>query len=222
VHSMRSATYVHAGEQLTCRGCHESRHQAPKGATTIPKAFSRAPSMLVTEVPSGAVPFNFHVLVKPAFERTCLPCHQKMQSEGKKTGPLECSYEKWRSFAWCNTAPRDIGGGACMGSRTIPGHYGAHASRLGQALLNPTHQEARTKGLISDEDFRRMVLWVDCNSAQFGSVYSKDHVARQLRGEVVNPLVDFDPANPLGLEIAPSGTSEIPGPTPRGNHHETD
>ena len=52
-----------------------------------------------------------------------------------------------------------------------------------------------------------MVLWVDCNSAQFGSVYSKDHVARQLRGEVVNPLVDFDPVNPLGLEIAPSGIS---------------
>lgn len=46
-----------------------------------------------------------------------------------------------------------------------------------------------------------MVLWLDCNSAQFGSIYSKDHVARQWKGELVNPLLDFDPSNPLGLEI---------------------
>ena len=100
-----------------------------------------------------------------------------------------------------------MGGGGCMGSRTIPMHYGAHASILGKTLLNPTHQEARKKGIISEEDFRRMVLWLDCNSAQFGSIYSKDHVARQLKGELVNPVVDFDPANPLGLEILPGASS---------------
>jgi len=29
VQSMRSATYVHAGEQMVCQGCHEGKHQPP-------------------------------------------------------------------------------------------------------------------------------------------------------------------------------------------------
>jgi hypothetical protein len=201
VHSMRSATHVQAGEQLTCVGCHEDRQKASGARSVRPMALRRAPSKPVTEVPTGAVPFNFYALVKPAFKRTCLPCHQKNKDENKKTGPLDCSHGGWKKIAWCNTAPRSIGGLWCMGSRTIPMHYGAHASILGKTLLNPTHTEARKKGLISEEDFRRMVLWLDCNSAQFGSIYSKDHVARQKKGQLVNPLLDFDPSNPLGLEI---------------------
>ena len=88
-----------------------------------------------------------------------------------------------------------------MGSRTIPGHYGARASRMGRALLNPTHQAAKTKGIITDEDFRRVVLWLDCNSARFGTVHSQKLVDDQKRGEIVFPVMDFGPWNPLGLEI---------------------
>ena len=236
IQSMRSATYVQAGEQLTCHGCHENKWRAPR-ITGRPKAMRRAPSVLTTEVPDGAVPFNFYRLVKPVFEKTCIPCHMKhpehyrQMTDASRLGPPESrveqfvssdpvqapwaharfsdepydpakmTYDSLQKYVFCNVAQRSIGGELSMGSRTIPGHYGARVSRMGQALLNPTHQAAREAGTITEEDFRRIVLWLDCNSAQFGTVHSQDLVEAQKRGEVAFPVVDFQPWNPLGLEI---------------------
>jgi len=236
IQSMRSATYVQAGEQLTCQGCHENKWRAPR-IDRPPKAMMRPPSVLVTEVPDGAVPFNFYRLVKPVFEKTCIPCHVKQPSHAKqmaddsRRGPPESSihqfvssdsrqqlgahapvsvepydptkmtYLSLQEYVFCNVAQRSLGGLLCMGSRTIPGHYGARACRMGQALLNPTHQAARKAGIISDEDFRRIVLWLDCNSARFGTVHSQSLVDAQMRGDVAFPVVDFQVWNPLGLEI---------------------
>jgi hypothetical protein len=42
---------------------------------------------------------------------------------------------------------------------------------------------------------------LDCNSARFGTVHSQKLVDDQKRGEIVFPVVDFNPWNPLGLEI---------------------
>ena len=46
VQSMRSGTYVHPGEQLTCQGCHEDKWTAIPLPETTPLAFrpGRAPS----------------------------------------------------------------------------------------------------------------------------------------------------------------------------------
>ncbi len=49
VQSMRSATYVHPGERLTCRGCHEPRGSAYL-ADHIPLAWRRAPSQIAPDV----------------------------------------------------------------------------------------------------------------------------------------------------------------------------
>ena len=38
VQSMRSATYVHPGEQLTCQGCHERKHDPPNRSPQLPLA----------------------------------------------------------------------------------------------------------------------------------------------------------------------------------------
>jgi hypothetical protein len=78
------------------------------------------------------------------------------------------------------------------GSRTIPGRFGAHASRMGQALLDGNHQ-----GRVSQEDFRRIVLWLDSNSPRLTAF---EDVDKQLRGELVWPTLDVDPSNPQGLE----------------------
>ncbi|NQT93363.1 MAG: discoidin domain-containing protein [Lentisphaerae bacterium] len=197
IQSMRSATYVQSGEQLTCVGCHEDKWTSLRIASS-PKALSRPPSVIRTEAADGAVPFSFHRLVKPVLTKSCIPCHQKQQSD---KAPTDMEYGSLRKYAFCFTAPRSLGGVAAGGSHTIPGHFGALASRMGQALLNPTHQKAIQAGHISQDDFRRVVLWLDCNSAQFGSVYSLKDVYAQLRGEVVFPKIDYEPWNPLGLEI---------------------
>jgi hypothetical protein len=63
---------------------------------------------------------------------------------------------------------------------------------MGQALLNPTH-----KGKIAPEDYRRVVLWLDANALRLGAFHDEE---KQMRGELVWPKLDVDPANPQGLE----------------------
>ncbi|UCD51270.1 MAG: hypothetical protein JSW27_01300, partial [Phycisphaerales bacterium] len=50
VQTMRSLTYVHPGEQLTCAGCHEDKWQAAPMGPAMPMAFQRDPSVLTPDV----------------------------------------------------------------------------------------------------------------------------------------------------------------------------
>ncbi len=187
VQSMRSVTYVHRGEQLTCQGCHERRNRAPQ-ADAIPLAWRRTPSRLEPEI--GAVePIGYYRTVKPVFERACLPCHTEKQAE-----PLDFGYAALEPYAFyfaggmSTETVRPIHGG----SRTIPGRFGARASRIGQALLDPTHRDA-----VAPEDYRKIVLWLDSNSPRL-TAYEDEEA--QVRGALVWPSLDVDPANPQGLE----------------------
>ncbi|MCC6489463.1 MAG: hypothetical protein IT364_18340, partial [Candidatus Hydrogenedentes bacterium] len=78
------------------------------------------------------------------------------------------------------------------GSRTIPGRFGARACTIGQALLNDTHKAA-----VSPEDRHQIIMWLDCNSLRLGS-YVRE--AAQLKGELVWPTMDVDPANVQGID----------------------
>lgn len=187
VQSMRSAAFVHPGEQLSCAGCHEPAGQAP-AAASVPLALQRAPSKLQPEI--GPVePISYYRTVKPIFEKDCVPCHRK----GGK-GPADMSYGALQPYVFYFAG--GMSGSTVLpihgGSRTIPGRFGARASKMGQALLGPTHQ-----GKVSAEDYRKVVLWIDANSLQLGAF---DQVDKQLRGELVWPTLDVDPANPQGLE----------------------
>ncbi|MHC4120565.1 MAG: HzsA-related protein, partial [Planctomycetota bacterium] len=62
IQSMRSATYVHPGEQMTCLGCHEQKHQASNQPTAKPLALLRRPSKIRPDV-DGSNPFNYVRLV---------------------------------------------------------------------------------------------------------------------------------------------------------------
>jgi hypothetical protein len=75
-------------------------------------------------------------------------------------------------------------------------------SKLGGALFEETHLELRREGRISEEDVRRIALWLDLNSVELGS-YSLDprDQARQRAGEVVWAKLDFDPQNPQRMDV---------------------
>ncbi|HJN14030.1 MAG TPA: hypothetical protein QGH10_00990, partial [Armatimonadota bacterium] len=184
VQSMRSVLYVHPGEQLTCIGCHEDP-QTAVALDSEPLAMQRPPSRLEPEI-GGVEPVTYYRLVKPVFEQSCIPCHQ---AEG---GPIDMSYQALEPLAFyfaggmSRTTTKPIHGG----SRTMPGRYGARSSRMGQALLDDNH-----KGKVSDEDFRRVVLWLDSNSPRLGAYRDE---ARQVAGELVWPALDVDPDNPQG------------------------
>jgi hypothetical protein len=199
IQSMRSAAFVHPGEQLTCLGCHENPARAAAAPGASPLALRRAPSRIQPEC-GPLEPVSYYRQIRPIFERSCVPCHVKEKQE-----PRDMSYEALREgwtfwfsggMAWTmNTAYSGVHGG----SRTIPGHFGARASRIGRALLTPRHRAA-----VAEADRHRVILWLDCNSLRLTAF---ENEPAQMRGELVWPALDVDPRNPAGLEReAPSLT----------------
>ncbi|NLN92489.1 MAG: hypothetical protein GX130_04155 [Candidatus Hydrogenedens sp.] len=191
VQSMRSSAFVHPGEQLTCLGCHESPHHAAQ-RTTAPLAMRRPPSRLEPEC-GDIEPISYYRQIRPIFENRCLPCHRE-----EKTGPQDMSYEAlkedytfWFSgamFGDMTTAYSGVHGG----SRTIPGRFGAYASKIGQTLIDDSHWH-----VVSEEDRRMIFLWLDCNSLRLGA-YTR--VEEQMEGALIWPDLDVDPANLQGTE----------------------
>ncbi len=83
VQTMRSATYVHPGETLTCLGCHEGRFNTNQNADAVtPTAFTRAPSVIEPDV-KGSNPFNYPTLVQTVLDKHCAECHDAAAKEGK-------------------------------------------------------------------------------------------------------------------------------------------
>ncbi len=192
VQSMRSATYVHPGERLTCRGCHESRTSAAPPAGAMPSAWMRSASKIMPDV-EGSHPFSFPILVQPVLEKNCQPCHQNRRKEGKnppdlsregfgsdgkkKRGNWFASYESLRphAFFWDNAVFDHV-------PRTTPGKFGARASKLYDMIRKGHH------GLkLSKDDLHRITLWLDCNSDFYGSYENLD---QQREGQVVWPRME--------------------------------
>jgi hypothetical protein len=170
VQSMRSATYLHPGEHLSCRGCHESKYAARGGSQPVPLALRRAPSPIDPDV-DGSNPFNYVRLVQPVWDRHCVECHRKQKT-------LDLSGSLTETHGWSQSylqlAPRyafyfDVNNGSINrsvhgGSRTVVGKFGARASQLMEYL------DARHYGVsLSPEERYRVTLWLDCNSEFYGS-----------------------------------------------------
>ena len=68
------------------------------------------------------------------------------------------------------------------GSRTIPGAFGARASKL-LDYMDERHHGVK----LSDADRHRLVLWLDSNSEFYGSY---ENTTAQSRGEVVQPTLE--------------------------------
>ena len=59
------------------------------------------------------------------------------------------------------------------------GMYGALGSRLIK-MLRKGHNDVK----LSDEEFRRLAAWIDCNAIFYGD-NRPTHQAKQLRGEMI-------------------------------------
>jgi hypothetical protein len=190
VQSMRSATYVHKGEQMACIGCHENKWKAtPASPNKI--AFKRAPSKLTPDA-GGVEPVNFARLVKPVFDKNCKSCHvEKNRSPNFSYGSLK-SY----AFYFCGDGNPWLNGDIVTsirgGSRTVPGKFGASYSKLIK-YLDGSHQNVK---LTSDE-YKRVALWLDLNSNDLGADYDTNE---QRSGKLVWPRNDLNQSNPQGIE----------------------
>jgi hypothetical protein len=209
IQSMRSGTYVHPGEQLSCIGCHEDKWRwKPPLSGKQPIALGRPPRKLQPDV-SGSYPVLFPKLVQPVLDRKCVSCHVK-----EKKAPSLSSAKSRRSFGDSHDMKRK-GGGTDLswgwsdamhtlaplgnyqggrantvtlpyekggGARSIAGKVGARGSRL-YAMLRKGHHDVE----LTEEEMHRITLWLDTNCVFFGAYRD---IEKQLRGEVVMPLLE--------------------------------
>ncbi|MEI7899721.1 MAG: hypothetical protein WCK89_05680 [bacterium] len=195
VHSMRSATYLHPGEQLTCLGCHEDKRKTG-AAYSQPAALKRPPSKLVPEVDSGAMPFNYCQLVKiPVFDKKCVACHKKHPQAPDMSYASLARNDRAFSYPGEHKALSMLGVG---GSRTTPGQLGARASGIMKTLTTkPQHKDLK----LTPDDWRRITLWLDLNSNEIGWIGNdRSLTAAQKAGDALWPPVDVDTSNPTGVE----------------------
>ncbi|MEI6277985.1 MAG: PQQ-binding-like beta-propeller repeat protein [Verrucomicrobiae bacterium] len=177
VQSMRSDTYLHSGEMLTCQGCHNPVHRAAPPKKSTPAAFRRAPSEITPE-PEGSHPFSFPRLVQPVLDRKCVACHAEKNALDLSMGDPEKNKTEWfTSYANLEKFAFFYDDVRFTTPRTIPGEFGAKASKL-LKIIDGDHYGLK----LSPEDRRRITLWLDCNSDFFGNF---QHTAEQLKGEVV-------------------------------------
>ncbi len=185
VQSMRSVTYVHAGEQLTCQGCHERKLRSVGQSPSTPKALSRPPSRITPE-PEGSNPFSFVRLVQPVLDAKCVECHRDEEA-------IDLTGEPAGGFGWTrsyhNLAEKfgfyfDSTNGSIArdGSRTVPGEFGAKGSKL-LGYLGEAHHGVR----LTEEERRRITLWLDANSDFFGAY---EDTQAQTAGKIVVPTLD--------------------------------
>lgn len=188
IQSMRSATYVHPGEQLVCRGCHERKHRSPAPRDGLPLALQRAPSRIRSET-EGSTPFNYVRLVQPVLDRNCVGCHNE-KGAIDLSGTVEGEFGWTRSYRnlaskygfYFHSGKGSIASGVHGGSRTIAGQFGAKASRL-LDYMDDRHYGVQ----LAEDDYHRLVLWLDCNSEFYGAY---ENTPSQSRGEVVRPSME--------------------------------
>jgi len=184
VQSMRSATYVHPGEKLMCHGCHDNRAQAPVTVKQFPTAMSREPSDITPEL-EGTNPFSFARLVQPVLEKSCVACHTEnldKKAPDLRRGIAAKNRNHWyQSYLNLRDYSFFFDNAVFTTPRTIPGKFGARASKLYKMLKDGHHDVA-----LTPEQMHCITLWLDSNSDFFGSY---ENLAAQARGEIVSPTL---------------------------------
>ncbi len=188
VQSMRSVTYVHPGEQLTCQGCHERKHDPPNRSLQLPLALQRAPSKIQPDV-EGSNPFNYVRLVQPVLDRHCVGCHREKKALdlSGKPGAANGWTQSYANLAdkygfYFHVTNGSVNTGVHGGSRTTAGQFGARAAGMTK-YLDESHYGVK----LPPENRHRIALWLDCNSEFYGSY---ENTELQARGEIVRPKLE--------------------------------
>jgi hypothetical protein len=203
VQSMQSATYVHPGETLTCQGCHEPKHKAGSAPRHLAMAAKRMPRKL-TPGPTGSHPLTFPRLVQPVLDKKCVGCHAKEEKAPDLSGTIAtwdrpdygAGKKAWSASYIALTSGDYTNGNPQKGfafsfsarppertpTKTTPGKFGARASKLYQ-MLSKGHHDVK----LTDEELKRITLWLDCNSNFYGAYHDLE---KQAKGEVVMPLIE--------------------------------
>jgi hypothetical protein len=187
IQSMKSDTYTHAGERLTCLGCHEPKRAAGNHLPReMPQALQREPSAIRPEV-DGSYPVLFPRLVQPVLDAKCVGCHARNDKAPGLSGKPGAqgwseSYHALKGFAWAKNGGNGSLPKLNKTSYSVPGDVGARASKLYRMLKKGHHGVTLSPG-----QWRRITLWLDTNSNFYGAYLETD---KQSAGQVVQPTLE--------------------------------
>ena len=185
VQGMRSVAYTAAGETLMCNGCHDQRvgsaRTPPKAS---PLAMRRAPSKIAPDA-EGTNPFHFARLVQPVLDAKCMTCHgdnRKGKAPDLRRGDFAKNPDFWfTSFSNLKPFVKFYNPADWTEPYTIPGQFGAKGSKL-YAMLKAGHHDVK----LSDDEMRRLVIWMDSNGLFHGH---EQNLLAQAEGKVVPPIL---------------------------------
>lgn len=197
IQSMRSATHVQPGEKAVCQGCHEPKQRTPPPSRDIPLALQRAPSRIQPDV-DGTNPFSYPRLVQPVLDKNCVPCHRQRPDKTPRLDSewVQIKRNNWQTdgifyASYLSLAEKygfyDYGGRGWEDERTyrtIPGQFGARASKLYSMLVSGHHDVK-----LSPEELHRIAVWLDSTSPFYG-VYEREGGLIQLRGGIAQPTLE--------------------------------
>ncbi|MCA9434041.1 MAG: hypothetical protein KC940_26205, partial [Candidatus Omnitrophica bacterium] len=166
VQSMRSGTILQPGETIGCVGCHDHQHSAPAVKEAGPPLALRRPPDELEGWYGESRLFSYQKEVQPVFDKHCVSCHDygkeegdRLNLSGDRTLTFNTSYnELWRK------GYLDVVVAGPSGTQP-PYSWGSHASLLVKVLLEG-HEEHENLNL-SNEDFDRIVTWIDLNAPYY-------------------------------------------------------
>jgi len=193
--TMRTVTYVHPGERVSCVGCHDHRRSAPVRKALDVAALRRKASR-IDPGELGGRPFSYVEVVQPLLDKHCVECHNAEKTDGDvdlSGTPHEGFTRSYVSllsdtdFWHLGTNPENAAralvprfGGRNQIQITPPGGaYGALGSRL-MKLLRAGHEEVN----LNPTELRRLATWIDLNAIFYGANLAQDQ-ARQLDGAII-------------------------------------
>lgn len=190
VQVMRSVSYLQPGEKASCIGCHENRMDAPPPAAAKTQALRRPPSA-ITPAPDGSLPLSYPILVQPVLDKHCVQCHGDARADGPEgtpirlTGKPEGRYTESYNALVSRVSYAAWGRGGVFPEGNCeplaqPGFFGATGSALTK-LLEAGHYDVT----LEDEDWERLITWMDANALFYGTFNFADQ-ERQQRGERIS------------------------------------
>ncbi|MDR1097372.1 MAG: SUMF1/EgtB/PvdO family nonheme iron enzyme, partial [Tannerella sp.] len=192
---MRSWFTAMPGESVSCLGCHEERNVAPNLKKTL--ASNAAPQQ-IKEFCGPRRGVGFRQEVQPVLDRACVACHNGSQPElpylkGDSMMP------KWRSDIHYS-APEDEGGAFTESYYQLQRHVRHPGLESDMRMLAPTDVHADQTELfqmlnsghhgvqLTDEETRRLALWIDMNAPFHGrrsdiNKYERTKQSRELKAK---------------------------------------
>jgi mono/diheme cytochrome c family protein len=168
---MRSFISFQPGEARGCVGCHETRAVAPVQTRPIDFASAVGAPAQPLPAPWGDRPISFLRDVQPVLDAHCVRCHAGLEPAGGfdfSGGLLShdaevAGYGHNRAFETLLANKLVALSPARMQDASItPAYaYGAHKSRLFQAIDNEAHRKELD---LSEEDRLRLTMWIDANA----------------------------------------------------------